>query len=186
MQPVPPRARAKRGPLLLRRALLGLIPILAAIFVASSLLFVWPAADRPQHVDAVVSLNGRDEQAREKLAISLVEKGYAHVLIFSQGNARTTACPVVPKVEVVCFEPRPARTVGEVEFAARYAHRNHWTSLIIVPGRAQATRARLLMRRCYSGRVVVVPAQMSFWEIPQAVVYEWGALAKAIVLDRRC
>jgi uncharacterized SAM-binding protein YcdF (DUF218 family) len=161
--------------------------VLLITFVAASLaLFVWPASDKPQHVNGILSLNGTDEADRETEAVLLAKDGYAPVLLFSQGNYRTTPCPKVNEVLVVCFWPHPARTVGEVEFAARYARARHWRSLLIVPAQAQTTRARLLMERCFTGRVVVVPAPVPLLHLPVDVVYEWGALAKALILDRSC
>ncbi len=59
--------------------------LVLGFFTASGVLFVWPATDQPRHVDAIVSLNGTDEAGRENLAISLAEKGYAGVLLFSEG-----------------------------------------------------------------------------------------------------
>jgi hypothetical protein len=163
------------------------VAVLLVVFVsASCLLFVWPASDKPQDVDAVLSLNGPGEQARERVAVSLVEEGFAHVLLFSQGGYGSTPCPNVPRVIVVCFVPAPGRTVGEVEFAARYARRHDWHSILVVPGHAQATRARLLLRRCFSGRVVVVPTPIDLERLPFDVVYEWGALAKALIVDGHC
>jgi hypothetical protein len=160
--------------------------LVVAFVTSSSLLFVWPATDPPRHVDAIVSLNGQDETARESRAIALTEHGYAHVLLFSQGNSHTTPCPKVPHISVVCFQASPDRTAGEVEFAARYAHRHGWHSLMIVPGRAQVTRARLLMKRCFSGRIVMVAAPVRISQIPYDVFYEWGGLAKALLVYRNC
>jgi uncharacterized SAM-binding protein YcdF (DUF218 family) len=183
-------ARDRQDPrrrLVWRRLLtIGAAALLFAFLAVSSVLFVWPASNRPGHVDAIVSLNGTDEPARESTAIMLAQRGYAPVLLFSQGNYRTTPCPQVPRVVVVCFEPKPARTVGEVEFAANYARVRGWHSLLIVPGRAQATRARLLMDRCFRGQVLIVPAAVPLLRLPIDVIYEWGALAKALLVDRSC
>jgi len=166
---------------------LALSATLALSFVVvSAVFFVWPATDRPQHVDAIVSLNGRDETSREQTAVSLARRGYAPFLLFSQGAFRTTPCPSVPRVVVVCFEPSPARTVGEVEFASRYARARGWHSLLIVPGQAQVTRARVLLRRCFSGRIVVAPAPIPLRLLVSQVFYEWGAMAKALIWDRHC
>jgi hypothetical protein len=158
---------------------------LVVVLVASSVLFVWPATNQPRHVDAILSMNGEDESARENTAIALAEKGYAPVLIFSQGHD-ATACPHVPGVKVVCFIPVPNRTVGEVRFATAYAKAHDLHSLLIVPGRAQTTRARILMKRCFSGQVLMVPATVPLLAVPFEVVYEWGALAKALFVDRSC
>ena len=169
-----------------RWVLLGLGVLLTLFIVASSILFVWPPTDQPRHADAILSLNGRNEGAREATAISLAERGYAPVLLFSQGNSYTTPCPKVPQVEVKCFEPVPGRTVGEVEWAARYAREQGWHSLIVVPGRAQSVRARVLLERCFSGSVTVVPAPVKTSQLPYEVVYEWGALGRALLFDRHC
>jgi hypothetical protein len=169
------------------RRLIVVFGLVIVVFVtASSLLFVWPATNQPRPVDGILSLNGGNEAGREALSISLAERGYAHVLLFSQGNSHTTPCPKVRRVTVVCFSADPGRTVGEVEFASRYARRHGWRSLMIVPGRAQVTRARVLMKRCYSGHVTVVAAPVKVADIPYDVIYEWGALAKALFIYRNC
>ena len=166
----------------------ALVMVTFAAFIAlSCALFVWPVADRPQHVDAVLSLDGSNEHLREQRALDLLREGYARVLLFSEGHYPEVPCPKVPHVVVVCFVPKPARTVGEIEFAARYAARHAWQSLMVVPGRTQATRARLLLARCFKGRAVVVPAAAPpFIELPYQVAYEWGALVKALWVDPGC
>jgi hypothetical protein len=176
-----PRARRRRRTVF---AALGLV--IVAFVTTSSLLFVWPATDQPQHVDAILSLNGGNESARESLSISLAQKGYARVLLFSQGNSHTTPCPEVRGVSVVCFAADPGNTAGEVKFAARYIHSHELHSLLVVPGRAQVTRARLLMKRCFSGHVAFVAAPVTLGQIPYDVAYEWGALAKALFIHRTC
>jgi hypothetical protein len=161
--------------------------LLAALLALSCAFFVWPPSDRPEHVDAVLSLDGSNERLRAERAVALVEEGYAHVLLFSQGAYRSTPCPRVRHVTVVCFVPEPARTVGEIEFAARYAARHGWHSLMVVPGHTQATRARLLLARCFKGRAVVVPAASPpLVDLVVGVAYEWGALVKALLVDRGC
>jgi uncharacterized SAM-binding protein YcdF (DUF218 family) len=156
------------------------------VSIATARLFMWPPTDRPQRVDAIVSFDGPGELAREHQAIALAEAGYAPVLVVSQGYYRSAPCPSVPRIAVVCFEPNPARTVGEAEWVARYARQHGWHSLMIVPSRPQALRAGLLMRRCFSGRVLVTPAKIPASRISYQIIYEWGALAKALLLDRHC
>ncbi len=174
---IPPFLAARRG---------ATAVTVALFVVASSVLFVWPPTDHPTHADAILSLNGRNETAREAVAISLAERGYARVLLFSQGNAYNTPCPIVPRVQVVCFEPTPGRTVGEVEFAAGYARARGWHHLIVVASRPQSLRARLLTGRCFSGSVTVMAAPVTTSQLPYEVAYEWGALGKALFVDRRC
>ncbi len=156
------------------------------VFVGATLaLFIYPATDQPRHVDGILSLNGHGEQARETLAVSLAEKGYAPVLLFSQGSSNTP-CPKVPRVSVVCFADATGNTRGEARFAGNYAERHHWHTLLIVPSRTQATRARLLTERCFSGQVVVVPSAEPLWDTPGDVFHEWGGVLAALSIYRGC
>ena len=181
-----PAGREHRGHKRQRRQGLAALSLLVLGFLtATALLFLWPDINHPVPVDAILSLNGADEGAREATAIALAEKGYSKVLLFSQGNS-PTPCPIVPKVKVVCFVAVPSRTVGEVRFAAHYLKVRGWHSLLIVPDRAQATRARLLMDRCFSGHVLVLAAPVQPLHFPFEVVYEWGALLKALLISRGC
>lgn len=166
---------------------LGVLILVGVVFAAATLrLFVFPASDQPTHVDGILSLNGGDETTREALAISLARKGYAPVLLFSQGGeASDTSCPKVPRVHVVCFVDGAGNTRGEAEFAGRYAERHHWHSLMIVPGRDQVTRARLLTERCFSGRVVTVPISESRPYL-RDIIHQWGGLLDSLVVHRSC
>lgn len=137
------RPRANNIPLAFARRLLlgslGLVFVLVAVFAATTLrLFVFFPVDQPTHVNGILSLNGSDEGARAALAVSLAEKGYAPVLLFSQGGeSADTSCPKVPRVSVVCFVDVTNNTRGEAEWAGRYAARHNWHGLLIVTGRAQ-------------------------------------------------
>ena len=157
----------------------------AAFLAASAALFVWPRSDQPGPAGAILSLNGPVEKSRAALAVSLAEKGLAPVLLFSQGHPNGP-CPEVPGVEVVCFAPRPARTVGEISYAARYARRHGIDSMIVVAGHTQTTRARLLAARCFPGRTMVVASSTTWRHLPYGVIYEWGAMVKALLVDRGC
>ena len=158
----------------------------AAVFlVASGVLFVWPRSDQPEPAGAILSLNGPMESARAAVAISLAERGLAPVLLFSEGHPNGP-CPEVAGVDVVCFAPQPARTVGEISFAAAYARKHGIDSMIVVAGHTQTTRARLLSARCFAGRTMVVASPESWWRLPYDVLYEWGAMFKALVVDRGC
>jgi hypothetical protein len=42
------------------------------------------------------------------------------------------------------------------------------------------------MHRCFSGHIAVVAAPIKLTQIPYDVVYEWGALAKALLVYRTC
>jgi hypothetical protein len=171
---------------LVRVTLLGALLFVLVFATASAVLFVWPRAGAPRRADAIVSLDGPDEGAREHFALSLARRGYAPVLLFSQGAYRSTPCPTLAGVTVVCFEPAPAHTIGEVEWASVYAARRGWNRLLVVAGRSQVTRARLLMHRCFRGAVTVVSAPMPFGMTLGQVTHEWGGLVKAELVDRGC
>ncbi len=161
--------------------------VVVAFLVASSVLFVWPSSDRPGRVGAIVSLAGENEVGRADTAISLAEKGYASTLLFSQGGVVTdTSCPRVPRVKVVCFVPNPPHTGGEIKFAVDYAHAHHLHSIMLVPGRIQVTEARLLMERCFTGRLLIVPAPVPLRGVIPQVIHEWGAVAKALFTSQSC
>jgi uncharacterized SAM-binding protein YcdF (DUF218 family) len=89
-------------------------------------------------------------------------------------------------VRIVCFRADPLDTRGEAEYIGALAARNRWSTLILVPGTTQATRARMLVERCTDARVVVVPQPGATSRLPLAVAYEWGALAKALLFQRHC
>ncbi|MDE3203707.1 MAG: YdcF family protein [Acidobacteriota bacterium] len=152
--------------------------IITGLLVVSGLLFVWPASQPLRRADAILALNGAGDTARQDLAVSLLRRGYAPVLLFSEGAGKND-CPHYPDLRIICFDPRPARTVGEIDEAARYARSHHLRSLLVVSGRAQTTRARMLARRCFPGPVTVVSPPTPWTQVPFQVVYEWGATIRA-------
>jgi hypothetical protein len=170
-----------------RRIALVVGACLALVVAASARLFVWPPTDRPVHADAVVALGGDPGQLRAQKALTLARAGYAPVALISLGGAVEAPCPhPVTGVRIVCFRADPLDTRGEAEYVGRVAERHHWSTLLLVPGTTQATRARLLFARCTSARLVVVPQAGATSRLAYAVAYEWGALAKALVLVRHC
>jgi len=162
--------------------------VVAVVFVvATARLFLWPPTDAPAHVDAIVALGGDPGQLRAAKAISLAEAGFAPVVLVSLGGYPPAPCPKArPGIRVVCFRANPLDTRGEVEFAASEARRNHWTSLMMVPERDQATRARMLFRRCSDIPLVVVPVSAHGTTLLVNIAYEWASLAKAFVVHTSC
>jgi hypothetical protein len=165
-----------------------LAAVLGVVFLAATArLFLWPPTDAPAHVDAILALGGDPGQLRAKEAVSLAEAGNARVVLVSRGGYPPAPCPTAtPGIEVVCFRADPLDTRGEMEFAAREVADHHWTSLLMVPERDQATRARLLFQRCSGIRVLVVPVSAHGAVLLHDVAYEWAALAKALVVHTGC
>ena len=162
------------------------VPVLVVVVllvVATARLFVWPPSDLPQRADAVVALGGDPGQFRAKEAIRLVRQGYAPVAVISLGGNPPAPCPhPEPKVAVICFRADPLDTRGEAEYVGSLGKRRHWNRLIVVSERSQATRARMLFERCTAARLIIVPVADPPSSLFVAIPYEWGALAKAMVV----
>lgn len=177
----PPRRRRH-----LRRALITLAVVLVAVVAATARLFIWPDQGMPLRVDAIVMLD--TPGVSPNVALRLAEQHRASLLVISLGTpASSYGCPrPIPAVKLICFNPRPATTQGEAEFVGRLARKNHWDSVAVVAITPQDSRARLRVERCFAGSVyvVTVPITLSSW--PYEIAYEWGALAKALIIQRGC
>jgi uncharacterized SAM-binding protein YcdF (DUF218 family) len=172
--------RTKRG----RRITVALfVVVVFAAFTAR--LFIFPDLNTPVHSDAIVVLGGTGLTPVET-GVALADRGLAPMLVFSL--VPTEICtPSRPTYQVVCFRANPLTTQGEARSIARLAARYHWHRIIVVAPRAQATRARLRVGRCYSGQVLIdgVPAT-SFFNWVHEIAYEWAALGKALVWQTSC
>jgi hypothetical protein len=170
-----------------RRLLRSAAGLLVVVFVlATAKLFVFPRRDTPVRADAIVMFAG--SVGRLELAVSLARAGYAPVLAVSQPTPHDPCPPdTIPNVEVICFNPQPLTTQGESRWTAQAAAAHGWHSLLVITATTQDTRARLRLSRCYHGDVQVVtvdPVTRAAWAY--MVTYEWGALVKALVLQRTC
>jgi uncharacterized SAM-binding protein YcdF (DUF218 family) len=171
-----------------RRALVAAFVLVLAFAVATARIIVWPARGMPSRVDAIVMLAGPGN--RLPVALHLAAERRAPVLVVSLGHlGYGSPCPAAsaaPEVKIICFDPDPADTRGEAEFAARLARRYGWRSVVLVTIAEQATRARIMIRRCYSGSVYVVTASQAWYQWPYQIAYGWGSLFKALFLERAC
>jgi uncharacterized SAM-binding protein YcdF (DUF218 family) len=162
------------------------LALVLAFGVVTARLFIWPAQGMPTQVSAIVMPAGSGD--RLAVALRLAREHRASVLVVSQGSdGYGGPCPAAPPgVRLICFDPDPADTRGEAEVVGRLAKRYHWRSVVLVTTRAQDTRARLLVRRCFGGSVYVVTDSLSLSDWPYQIAYEWGALLKALFLQRSC
>jgi uncharacterized SAM-binding protein YcdF (DUF218 family) len=169
-------------------ALLAAVAALAAFCAITARLFIWPARGMPPHVGAIVMLNGHGNrlQTAEKLE-------WAHragALVVARGSqywGHGSRCAArVPGIKVICFDPDPATTRGEAEFAGRLARRYRWRSIAVVTTPDQATRGRIRVKRCFPGEVYVYTAPLPARDWPWAIAYEWAAIVKALVFQRDC
>lgn len=164
---------------------LVVIVVLALGLVALNLrLFVWPASSTPTHADAVVVLAGGNGERLDK-GLELVRAGVAPTLVVSTGP--DWLCANRYEFEVYCFLPHPDDTRGEAEAIGRIASNRGWHHLVLVTSDYHATRAHLLVDRCFSGTVDVATAHSNQGPISLlwAIGHEWGGLAEA-ALHRSC
>lgn len=141
----------------------------------------------PARVDAIVVLGGLGDRA--PYGVKLAREDRASYLVFSKGLnwiPPGICTQHVGTAKVVCFQPDPDTTQGEAEGTARLAKRHDWRSIVLVTTRDQAWRAKLWFGRCFSGQIYNSTAPLSWYKLPTAIVYEWGATIKAEVFDRSC
>ncbi|HEY2553263.1 MAG TPA: hypothetical protein VGI64_22080 [Streptosporangiaceae bacterium] len=169
-----------------RRLLAVLLAVVVAFAAATVRLFVLPSRGMPARVDAILMMDGPGDPLPE--ALLLAREHRARFLLISLGTrASHRPCPQpVPGVQLICFNPSPASTQGEAEFAGRLAARYHWRSIAIVTTIPHVSRGRLRLERCYPGHVYAAGVPVPAWHLPYDVAYEWGAMVKALVLQPDC
>jgi uncharacterized SAM-binding protein YcdF (DUF218 family) len=179
-------ADRRRGPFGGRRVIAAAMALVIGFGLITARLFVWPAQGMPSRASAIVMLAGPGD--RMSVALQLAREHRAPVLVVSQGqHGYGGPCPSAPPgVKLICFEPNPGDTRGEAEFVGRLATKYHWSSMILVTSRAQDTRARIVVGRCFSGSIYVMTGSLPLGKWPYQIAYEWGALFKALVLRRSC
>jgi uncharacterized SAM-binding protein YcdF (DUF218 family) len=175
----------------MRRVRLAVALALVALFGAvTAWLFVWPPADPPGQVDAVVVFAGKRERLAE--AIRVVRAGVAPVLVISDGGrprsraGRTCRNPP-PGLRVVCVTPEHSSTAAEAAAFAELAERQGWRSLALVTSAYHVRRAGLLLDRCYGGAIstVAVPRPAGPGLAADAL-HEWAGLVAAVTVQRGC
>jgi uncharacterized SAM-binding protein YcdF (DUF218 family) len=162
--------------------LLVLLLVLAALVVASVPLFILYDDDEVAKADAVMVLAG--QKSRLPVAVELVRRGVAPVLVISDGlDPRWTQanrlCRSGRPDRVVCIRPEPYSTRGEARLAGRLARERDWDSLVVVSSRFHLLRARLLFERCFRGALAFLGAPNPRWRLPLAIALEWVKLGLA-------
>lgn len=158
--------------------------VVALVVLVQVVLFVLPAGDPPRAADAVVVLAGPGQ--RLERGEELVAQGWADTLVIATETPES--CTGDGPYTQVCFRPDPPTTRGEARAVADLARAERWDHLVVVAQNEQAHRARLRLARCVDDSVTVdvVTIRASFAESVSRTVYETGALAKALVVERGC
>ena len=174
------------------RALLLLAAVPLATWIALDIyLFATPSLDRPVQADAVIVLAG-DRTPRLDRGLGLMRAGVAPTLVISDGHdpnwpaANRLCAEGSPGFRVVCFKPDPYSTRGEARGFARLAREHGWRSVVVVTSTFHVTRARMLFRRCFRGRVEGVGAHASLGRLKFNVVTEVGKLLVQVTVERGC
>jgi uncharacterized SAM-binding protein YcdF (DUF218 family) len=180
----------------LRRLFVALAMLAGLWLVAVAVLFVWPPADSgaPAHADVVVVLSGGLNHRLDP-ALKLVQRGVAPVLAISSAfqDPRWTKAHRLcrgqegpTRFRVLCFKAVPYDTRGEARTVARLARTHGWTRVVVVTSEYHVTRARMLFRRCYHGRLWMVGTGSAWQRLPNEWALESGKLLVQFVAERGC
>jgi hypothetical protein len=180
----------------LRRLELAALTLVIAWLVACLVLFVWPPAESspPAHADAVVVLSG-GQNHRLDPALVLMRRHIAPVLAISgafldpkwkKAHRLCRGEEGPTRYRVLCFSPQPYSTRGEARAIARLAQAHGWRRVVVVTSTFHVTRASLLIRRCYHGKLWLVGAHSPFWGLPGEWVSETGKLFVQLLFERGC
>ena len=173
-----PTVRTRRT-LLVTAVTVGVV-VAVALVALNVRLFLFPSTSTPAHADAIVVLAGGDGERLDK-GLELVRDGVASNLVVSTGPDEL--CGTQHDFEVYCFLPDPDDTRGEAEAIGRIAAREGWHHLVLVTSDYHATRAQLLVGRCFSGTIDVSAAHSGKGPLPLlwAIGHEWGGLIESAV-----
>jgi uncharacterized SAM-binding protein YcdF (DUF218 family) len=181
-RPSMPGRRRRRWPIP------ALVAGIAVFTITTGLVFVRPPQGMPTRVDAIILLGGMGH--RYPYALRLARAHRAPVLVISAPAPIATGsgkcAPRIPGVRIICFNPDPRSTQGEAEYAGRLERRYHWKTIALVAIAPQDVRARLRFERCLGAKVYVVNAPFGLVDWPYQILYGWGAMLKALVLQRSC
>jgi uncharacterized SAM-binding protein YcdF (DUF218 family) len=157
------------------------------LLVATARLFIWPTTNTVDRADAVVVFDGGSGERLQK-ARALMARNTAPTLAISAGKELDQddadgLCGEPQEFEVVCFTPRPDNTRGEARGIAEIARRRRWDRMALVTSTYHVLRARMLVERCYSGRLGVIAASPSSnpFDWVANLAHEWGAVAEAVI-----
>lgn len=174
-----------------RSAAVGLVLLVVAAVVGVEVVYVHPATEAvsaADPADAVVALAGVPRSV--PAALALVERGAAPELVVSNaygpGDAEMAQlCASRPTgYRVTCFVPDPSTTRGEARALAALSRDRGWDDVVVVTSTFHVSRARVIVRRCYPGRLRMQASAEGPGAVLWAynVVYQTAAFVKAAVL----
>ena len=157
--------------------------------VGGYFVVVRPHVNHPQQSDAIVVLGPPDDNGRIDTALALIDKHIANNLVISVGSpeqfhAKHLCTTPQQGFSVTCFEPDPATTRGEAEEVKRLASQHGWKSIIVVTSTYHISRARMIVKRCFDGKLYMVAARrgISLWTWGYQYLYQTAGYTKAFLL----
>lgn len=173
----------------IRRTIVAALAVLLLAAVAGLPVYVFPHVDPvPESADAIVVL-GPATRARTDLARDLAAQGVSDTLLISVWAADAAAHPDErdveacnePNLRVFCFTAEPATTQGEARALESYAEKYGWTRVVVITQTPHITRARMLLERCWGGRLLMRSSgEPHDWtEYLYEYAYQTGGFAKA-------
>lgn len=174
------------------RRILRFAAVIGALFalwlVACFVFVVHPRTSAPQHVDAIFVLGPPSANGRFDYATQLVAEGYTRNLVISAGPYEDKSIKAACRnglagASVTCFFPVPTTTQGEARKIRELVAQHGWQSVMVVTSRYHVSRARFIIGRCYSGRLLMAApgGAISLHDWGYEFLYQTGAFAKAVV-----
>ncbi|MFI8592239.1 YdcF family protein [Dietzia maris] len=190
------RPRSRRRLAAVLAAVLVVVTV-AAVGLSTARAVLFPQADSPERVDAIVVVAGAADD-RYVFARHLAEEGVADRILVSQpspgGSSKYATAideycagsPVIARdgrrIEVECFEPDVSTTEGETTAVTRIARDRGYESLLVVTYWGHVSRVRLYFEQCFNGPIYVTdtprPTQISR---RYALLHETGGYVKAFL-----
>jgi hypothetical protein len=149
-----------------------------------------PTTNRPERADAILVL-GPELIPKVDQAVRLASIFRIDQLAISVGDApgQSHAGLCVkppPTITVTCFTPDPYTTRGEARALGKLANERGWTNVIVIAPKAQISRARFLIERCYHHGLQMVQADGGNGVPFSQLTYQTAALGKALLLQYTC
>ena len=186
-----PYAPAKRGyvstPIMLLVALMCLV-----LIPAGPILF--PSQGTPTRSDAIMVL-GPADNGRLDFARSLVADGYSDTIIVSAdanggrlSRENIRICNEPRSFRVICKQPSPFTTQGEVALLQSVFDEREWQSVIVVTGTMHVARAQLYLDRCFDGQATVISDGTTppLGSLPYQYLYQTAGFLKAFTATPGC
>lgn len=160
------------------------VALVAAAVLAGYPVYVRPQVDAPAKADAILVVGGAAPVQRYRYGFKLAREGWApHLLLSDPDGDMAGACARKwSGFTVECFTPDPRTTLGEARELGRLATRRNWRTVIVVTYPPHVSRARYIIGKCYSGRLIMAPspAHLAVPDWAWMYVYQTAGYVKSL------